>query len=210
MSENKLPKDGRTRNWAFIVYPDSAPENWQDILSEECVPAFISPLHDRDANPDGEPKKPHWHVVLMFRGKKSQKQVQEISDKLSGVKPEPVKDIRGYARYLIHADNPEKYQYPAADVVSLCGADWITSTESMADTDTAVGQMMEWCEVNQCYSFAALSKYARNNRPDWFRVLTSKRTNFMVAYVKSLRWEIMQDERYDEELTGENKGEGTA
>ena len=198
MSENKLPKDGRTRNWAFIVYPDSAPENWKDILADERVPAFISPLHDKDANPDGEPKKPHWHVVVMFKGKKSQKQVQEISDKLSGVRPEPVKDIRAYARYLCHLDNPEKYQYPTDEVISLCGADWLTSTESMADTDTAVGEMMEFCETHQCYSFAALSKYARNNRPDWFRVLTSKRTSFMVAYVKSLRWEAMNGEDYSE------------
>lgn len=188
-----MPKDGRMRNWAVIVYPDSAPDNWQEVLAAECVPAFVSPLHDQDVNPDGEPKKPHWHVILMFKGKKSLKQVQDISDKLSGVRPEPVQDLRGYARYLIHADDPSKAQYSPNDVVSLSGADWLTSTESMADTDTAVGQMMEWCEEQGCYSFAALSKYARNHRPDWFRVLTSKRTSFMVAYVKSLQWEAMQE-----------------
>ena len=26
------PKDGRTRNWTIIVYEDSAPKNWREIL----------------------------------------------------------------------------------------------------------------------------------------------------------------------------------
>lgn len=48
---------GRTRNFGTVVYPESAPENWQTILSELCIPCFISPLHDKDINPDGETKK---------------------------------------------------------------------------------------------------------------------------------------------------------
>ena len=38
----------RTRNYAPIIYPDSAPENWLDILSDFHVQAFVSPLHDSD------------------------------------------------------------------------------------------------------------------------------------------------------------------
>ena len=37
----------RFRNFATIVYPESAPEGWLDILDEECVEAFVSPLHDK-------------------------------------------------------------------------------------------------------------------------------------------------------------------
>ena len=52
-----MPKEQRKRNWVFVVYPDSAPENWVEKLREMRVPGFISPLHDKDVNPDGEPKK---------------------------------------------------------------------------------------------------------------------------------------------------------
>ena len=38
---------GRTRNYACVVYPDSAPENWKEIIAESKVPVFISPLHDQ-------------------------------------------------------------------------------------------------------------------------------------------------------------------
>ena len=104
-------RDTRARNYACVVYPDSAPTNWQDILSGHCVPAFISPLHDKDFNVTGEPKKPHYHVVLMFDGKKSVNQVTEIFQSFGGVGCEVVKSIRGYSRYLCHLDNPEKAQY---------------------------------------------------------------------------------------------------
>ena len=53
---------GRTRNFATVIYPESAPSDWKEILNQEFIPAFISPLHDRDTNPTGEPKKPHYHV----------------------------------------------------------------------------------------------------------------------------------------------------
>ena len=42
----------RTRNFATVVYPESAPENWIDLLKRQCVPAFISPLHNEDRNAD--------------------------------------------------------------------------------------------------------------------------------------------------------------
>ena len=52
----------RFRNYATVVYPESAPENWQEILSDQIIPAFISPLHDSDVNPDGERR----NLIIMF------------------------------------------------------------------------------------------------------------------------------------------------
>ena len=40
-----------------MVYPESAPENWREILDETRMRWIESPLHDRDINPDGTPKK---------------------------------------------------------------------------------------------------------------------------------------------------------
>ena len=102
---------GRTRNFATIIYEESAPENWREILSDLLIPCFISPYHDSDINPNGEPKKPHWHVLIMFDSVKTMEQAKEIFDKVGGVGCEKVNSLRGYARYLCHLDNPEKFQY---------------------------------------------------------------------------------------------------
>ena len=103
------PKDERTRNWTIIVYEDSAPKNWREILRGLHIQVFISPYHDRDVRASGEPKKPHWHVVLCFKGKKSIQQIQAISDQLSGTRVIweecAVGDLDGMVRYLIHFDD---------------------------------------------------------------------------------------------------------
>lgn len=189
MAEEKARKtDSRVRNFATIVYPESAPENWQEILAAHFVPAFISPLHENDVNPTGEPKKAHYHVILMFDGKKSTEQVKEIFDTFGGVGVEIVKSIRGYARYLCHLDNPEKAQYEPSQVKSLCGADYINTIGLAIDKYIAISEMEEFCDKYNVISFYALSKYARSHRQDWHRVLCDCATVYMREYLQSKQW----------------------
>lgn len=180
--------DTRTRNFATIVYPDSAPEAWQEILSQQFIPAFISPLHDKDTNPTGEPKKPHYHVILMFEGKKSVEQVNEIFNLIGGVGCEKVNSIRGYARYLCHLDNPEKAQYEQSAVRSMGGADYVGTIGLVLDKYKAIGEMIDYCKENKIVSYSDLLEYCRLERFDWFRVLCDNGTVVMKEYLKSKSW----------------------
>ena len=60
-----------------------------------------------------------------------------------------------------------------------------------ADKYTALCEIMDWCVEQGCCSFSRLSDYARENRPDWFRVISSH-TTFLIAYLESMQWEIDQ------------------
>lgn len=190
MAEKKSSGRGRTRNFATVVYPDSAPENWQEILSEQFVPAFISPLHDKDKNPTGEPKKSHWHVMLMFDGVKTIDQAVEIFEKIGGVGCEVVQSQRGYARYLCHMDNPEKEPYNAENVRQLCGADYNGSIGLVTDKYKAIGEMIDYCEENGIVSYSELLMYCRMERFDWFRVLCDNGTFVIKEYLKSKLWTV--------------------
>lgn len=180
--------DTRTRNFACVVYPESAPEDWQEILVQQFIPSFISPLHDKDINPTGEAKKPHWHVMLMFDGKKSIEQVKEIFDKIGGVGCEQVNSIRGYARYLCHLDNPEKVQYRQEDVRSLGGADYAATIGLATDKYKALAEMQDFCESYNVNSFYLLSRYAKEHRQDWYRILSDCGSVFMREYLQSRKW----------------------
>lgn len=186
MAERKT--DLRTRNFATVVYPESAPEGWQEILAGYFVPAYISPLHDKDVNPTGEPKKPHYHVMLMFEGKKSLEQVEEIFKSIGGVGCEKVNSIRGYARYLCHMDNPEKHQYAPEDVRSLCGADYTGTIGLVTDKYKAIKEMIAFCIENNIFSYADLLEYCAEERMDWFRVLCDNGTVVVKEYLKSRSW----------------------
>lgn len=188
MAEKKSRGAGRTRNYATVVYPESAPENWQEILSDLKVPAFISPLHDKDLNPTGEHKKQHYHVMLVFEGVKTPDQAKAIFDQIKGVGCEAVQSLRGYARYLCHLDNPEKAQYSVEDVRCLCGADYVGAIGLVTDKYKAIGEMIDFCVQEGIYSYANLLIYCRNERYDWFRVLCDNGTVVMKEFLKSLDW----------------------
>ena len=146
-------KEVRKRNWAFILYPESAPEDWRVRLRDMLVPGFISPIHNADKKDNGEVKKAHYHILLTFKGLKSYDQVCEITQSLNATIPQECKDIRAYARYLCHLDNPEKAQYEISDVECLCGADYLEKIKCAADTDTALSEMMDWCIEQGAFRF---------------------------------------------------------
>ena len=55
-------KNVKKRAWGGVIYPESLPENWLEILQNSGLQIAISPLHDKDINPDGTIKKPHYHI----------------------------------------------------------------------------------------------------------------------------------------------------
>lgn len=193
-SSNKAVR--RTRNYATVVYPDSAVENWKEVLAEQFVAAFISPLHDKDINPTGEPKKPHYHVMIMFDNVKTKEQASEIFEKINGVGCEVVNSPRGYARYLCHLDNPEKHQYSIDDVCSMCGADYVGTIGLAIDKYKALTEMEEFIEEYNIKSLYALAKYASAYRSDWSRVLKDNGTVYIREYLKSRVWSIDNDEMH--------------
>lgn len=177
----------RTRNFATVVYPESAPENWLEILAEAKIPALVSPLHDRDVNPTGEVKKAHYHVLILFEGVKTSEQAKEVFDTIGGVGLEIVQSIRGYARYLCHLDNPDKYQYEQADVRQFGGADFVSIIGLATDRYKAIAEMIDYCHEFDIIEFSDLLEYARLERFEWFRILCDNGAFVMREHIKSRR-----------------------
>ncbi len=179
----------RQRNFATVVYPESAPEEWMDILADQKVPAFVSPLHNLDVNPTGEVKKEHYHVVVMFDSVKTIEQALNLFDLIGGVAfCEQIQSLRGYARYLCHLDNPEKAQYSTEDVRCFGGADYIATIGLATDKYKAIAEMIDFCEENSIYSYSVLLNICRQEHYDWFRILCDCGTVVMKEYLKSRSW----------------------
>ena len=111
----------KAKYWAFVAYPDSLPENWQEILISTGLPCVVSPLHDADINADDTQKKPHYHIIMCFSNTTTYTNAKKITDSLNATIPKAVKNIKGYYRYLTHQDNPEKAQYSEVDIITLNG-----------------------------------------------------------------------------------------
>lgn len=109
----KAKKDEvKSKYWTAIVYEDSAPEDWRDVLKISGLRCAISPYHDKDINPTGEPKKPHWHVILCWDGPTTYNNARKfVQNELNTPIPKELKSVRGMYNYFSHKDNPEKAQY---------------------------------------------------------------------------------------------------
>ena len=47
-------KNVKKRNWAFVLYPESAPKERREQLQLARLQCAVSPLHDLDVNQTGE------------------------------------------------------------------------------------------------------------------------------------------------------------
>lgn len=184
----------RTRNFVTIVYPESCPANWREVLAESCVPAIVSPLHDKDTNPDGTPKKPHWHVMLMFPGVKSVEQVYGLCKKFGGIKPQIVSSVQGQARYLIHKDNPEKYQYNPNEIECFSGADWLEIVKTSRDRYDTLEDIIAFMDEKQMFSYYDLVNYCRLNNRQWFEVVCDN-TVLLKGLCQSGEWTLEQKQQ---------------
>jgi len=189
MASEKSSAEKRTRNWVFFVYPDSAPTDWRDILDELCIPWIESPLHDKDTDGNGEIKKAHWHVMLVFDSVKAYEQVKEITDRLNSPIPQRVQSARAQVRYFLHLDNPDKYQYDRADLREHCGAD---VTELLKPTSSSryqlIREMIGFIRDNGISEFIDFADYAANHRyDDWFPLICDNSAIIIREAVRSNR-----------------------
>ena len=188
--------NGRTRNYHGVVYPDSAPENWLEILRDDViVGSVVSPLHhgfkDGVLNHD---LKDHYHVILIFSTVKTYEQACVEFDKIGGVMVEPTTCLRSYARYLCHLDSPEKEQFENYMQLVQCfhGTDYAVLIELPEDRLDCIGQMLDFVAQNDVTCFFDLLQYARLNNQEWFRSLTSNSAYIMSAAIKSRSWQLKE------------------
>lgn len=197
-------KDTRKRVWATLVYLESAPADWLEILKNLKVQALVSPLHDKDKwtkqdekeNPlhvEGTTKKAHYHVELLFEGKKSLDQVFELCQQFGGIRPIACESKAGYAAYLTHEFEEDKHHYERSEVKCINGASYNAICAEQAEyKNIIIAEMLDWCDENGIYSYATLLRFARHEKPDWFNVLNHSSTNQMMAFLKSKAWEDKQ------------------
>lgn len=196
-------KNVKKRNWAFVLYPESAPENWKEQLQLTGLPCVISPFHDKDINPDGTPKKGHYHIIMAYSGPTSFNVVKQLTDSLNQPIPQPLEQIRGYYRYLTHKDNPEKYQYDEKDIVSINGFDISDFVEiSKSEVLEIKSKLQTLIRELNIIEYADLLDYIQDNGEKVEYDVASSNTIFFNTYIKSRRYKAGHKAKVDPE-TGE-------
>lgn len=178
----------KSRVWGFILYPESVPDDWQDILRSTHVPIVVSPLHESDVESDGTAKKPHWHCSLNFDGPASMNCALDVLKPLGITYVEQIRNTRSYNRYMCHLDDEDKAPYSPDDVLLLNGARYcITPDLTRDDRQRILNEILEFVEDVNFTEFCDLADYARLNNQAWFEVINTSATVFLRAYITSKR-----------------------
>lgn len=184
-----MSKNVKKRNWAFVLYPESAPEDWKEQLRLSGLQGAISPQHDKDINPTGEPKKPHYHVILVYGSPTTYSNVKAFTDKLNQPIPQALEQVRGYYRYFTHKDNPEKYQYDEREIETFNGfniADFVELTRS--EVTTKKHELLTLAREKGFSEYAELVDYVQDNMDMTYFDIVSSHTLFFVGYMRSVRY----------------------
>lgn len=188
--ENFQPKTcKRNKYWVTEFYPESLDlETVVAKINELHINAFISPCHELDVNPDGEPKKPHYHVILIFDSLKSREQAQECVDFIGTVGCFYCTSFRGYSRYLCHLDNPEKASYDVNLVTQIGDCNYFDVIASSADKIELMGDICEFCFTYEIFDFWYIVLWSyHEHRYDWVASLTAQ-TLFYRSFLQSMEY----------------------
>lgn len=163
-----------------------APDDWQDILAATHMQA-LDELHAVDEDSYSKTKKPHYHVLLMYKNKIAPEHVLDLCEKIHAAKVDVVDNLVGMARYLQHLDDPLKFQYREAP---RCygGVDYEALITLPGDRDKTISEMIDYIRTNQIYSFAQFTDICQASNPTWFAALTRNCTYFIKEYIKSSDW----------------------
>lgn len=189
----------RARVWTFITYPESMPENWEEIIEDEItVNMVVSPVHDRDILKDSNPeknkyhpyKKPHYHNMISFSQVKSYSQVIEVVKKLGASHVQQVHSTHSMIRYFIHADQKNKAQYKKEDIKAFNGAD-VDRMFTINDKERyqMIADILDFIDDNELTEYSDLLNYARKSEFDtWFPLLCDSANIVIHNYITSLRY----------------------
>lgn len=183
-----MNKNVKKNKWAFVLYPESAPKDWRDILQKTGLEIAISPLHDKDVNADNTPKKPHYHIILVYEGPTTYNNVLMLTTSLNQPIPQPLDSIRGYYRYFTHEDNPEKYHYNEDDITTINGFDVkdyleLTSNQVIA----CLTQLTNIIKDNDIVEYSSLIDLLIENDMKELIDVAMNKTIYLNTYITSKR-----------------------
>ena len=178
----------KSRIWACVGYPESLPGDWLDKLRDTGLQVAISPLHDKDFDPTGESKKPHYHVIFNYDGPTTYEHVKELCDSLNMTIPIKLESLRGMYRYHLHLDNPEKYQYDDRDRILLGGFD-SNSVNALTKTevDKYKNEILSFIEDNDIMEYCDLLTVLLSNGMNEMLNVASSHTLLFNTFITSRR-----------------------
>lgn len=202
MGYNSREPPTKSKYFCALLYPESTTYDAEKIISalaEEHLTFAVSPIHDRDFEVDGTPKKSHYHLLLAYSSATTLSNIRGWMN-VCGMPESELHSVRvcasgvGYFRYLTHQDNPEKAQYDYNELRVFNDSNEVFKkfSKTAADKLDDLVRIFQVVDMLNTISFHSLVQYLMLNERDLFKLLTSSSALAICVkeYQRSLEYDI--------------------
>lgn len=164
-----MASDNKSRSFALVLYPYE--DYTHSIALQRAMElynfAYIehdSDVHEEDGEDykKGDKKKIHSHLVLKFENARHKSKIAKELDISENYIQKS--NFVAYTRYLIHKDDPTKFQYKEKDIVTNIPKEVHSALSLKSDYKRHGTQMvLEYIEKNRLTSFYKLVIWAKDN-----------------------------------------------
>lgn len=192
-TKNGGEKWKENRSYEAILYPESCNGYIQKLADNFPSACCLSPLHDRDIDNDGCIKKPHFHFIAHYSGKKNPYNFycdvcNTFGDSCFNT-IQSKSDISAAVKYLAHTfcKDKKKAKYNIDDIISYNGFDASKYLfENTGDLMENINNIMEIIDSENILFYNKLARYLQKENSSLFMALVKDRDvrSFTMNYLK--------------------------
>lgn len=164
----------KARYWSAVLYPENMIQDWEDSIADTIQIPFSYCIHDRDLVKDGDSRKVHVHLLVVFSNTTTENHALSVCNMLSLPGKvccstiQRVIEIGNAYRYLIHDtdDSRKKGKFQYSPELRVCGNNFdIGSYEQLSEKEKEdmLEEMEDLILQQDFYNFRQFFVYLKAN-----------------------------------------------
>lgn len=158
----------KSRAFALILYPQEDNTHYSALLKICDIYKYAFIEHTKDIYEEdeehakGELKKPHMHIIIKFDNARHKSKIaKELNLEENYIQKA---NFVAYTRYLIHKDDPLKYQYDEKEIFTNIPQEVHSALTLKGDYKrNNTNQVLEYIQQNKTINFYNLVMWAKEN-----------------------------------------------
>lgn len=165
-------KGAKQRWFATIAWEESAKTGWREELERRGYSFYVSPIHDSDHHEDGTPIKPHYHIMFVFKGNRTEEQMRQLFQEFGFAGLEKVGDAQGYCYYMCVHNQEGKVAYDPSNAETHGRITPVLEyIMSKGDMEKDAFDIIEFIETHDVRYYYNLVLYCKKYKRTWLYVL---------------------------------------
>lgn len=186
----------KARYWTGVLYPENMIDDWQEEIGDLLQLPYVYCIHDKDLDNDGDSRKVHVHLMIVFPNTTTQKHAMSVFDVLSASGKsalntiQAVINVRSMYNYLIHdtdtCKRKNKHLYDKKD--RIVGNNFDIGTYEQVSAQEKINMAKELSDIimrEHFIDFGEFYLYVTSNFDDVYFEILKTNSGFFERLIKS-------------------------